>query len=265
MLRHGHCRKGRRRRRSGGVRSGYHHDGARQPRRTQIVLEELAHLPPALADQGEHRDIACGMTCQHGQQARFANAGAGEHPSLCPWRQVAKQLSARTPTSRRGPRRARNVASGGRARTRRAAGPAGSAPCASSGRPSGSSTRPSQASDTTRSRRSACNGPRPEPGGAAGTEPSRAPNGIACASPWRKPTISAGMLWPSRAARSRPSPTQTCPLSPSISTTRPDSPLTRPSICSGAMSRKAARPAAAAPGLWYISLITINPTIDTIS
>ena len=76
-------------------------------------------------------------------------------PRRCPWRQVAKQLSARTPTSRRGPRRARSVASGGGARTRRGASPAGSAPCPSSGRPSGSSTRPSQGSTLTRFRRSA--------------------------------------------------------------------------------------------------------------
>jgi hypothetical protein len=84
-----------------------------------------------------------------------------------------------------------------------------------------------------------------ELGGALpGPSPSRAPNGIACARPWRKPTISAATRLPSRASSSRRSPTQTCPLNPSISTTRPDNPVTRPSTRSGAMSRSPARHAA---------------------
>ena len=119
-------------------------------------------------------------------------------PSRWPWRQVAKQFSARTPRSSRGPSRARCVASGGAARTRRSGGPAGSGPRPSSGRPSGSSTRPSQPSAT---------GSVPPFGSPLrpwswnkaampGPSPSSEPNGIACARPWRKPTISAGTVMP---------------------------------------------------------------------
>ena len=160
-------------------------------------------------------------------------------PSRWPRRHVAKQFSARMPTSSRGPSRARSVASGGAARTRRARGPGGSGPCPSSDLPSGSSTRPSHASATASV---------PPPCGSGwnstvlpGPSRSSAANGMTCAKPWRKPTTSAGISWPSRVSSDRRSPTDTWLLSPSISTTSPDSPTTRPSSRFGMMSRNLAR------------------------
>ena len=60
------------------VRGGDHDHRARQPLGAQIVLEEFPHLAAALADQGEHRDVAGGVARQHGEQRGFADAGAGE-------------------------------------------------------------------------------------------------------------------------------------------------------------------------------------------
>ena len=55
-----------------------------------------------------------------------------------------------------------------------------------------------------------------------GPSRSSAANGMTCAKPWRKPTTSAGISWPSRVSSDRRSPTDTWLLSPSISTTSPD-------------------------------------------
>jgi hypothetical protein len=57
-----------------------HDDRTFKPGLTQVILDELPHLPPALADESQHRDIARGMACQHGEQAGFADAGPGEQP-----------------------------------------------------------------------------------------------------------------------------------------------------------------------------------------
>ena len=55
-----------------------HHDRAGHALRSEVVLDEFAHLPAALADQGEDDDVAFGAERQHRQQGRFADAGAGE-------------------------------------------------------------------------------------------------------------------------------------------------------------------------------------------
>jgi hypothetical protein len=60
------------------VRRGGHDHGARQALGTQIVLEKLADFASAFADQRQDDHIAHGIAGQHGQQARLADAGAGE-------------------------------------------------------------------------------------------------------------------------------------------------------------------------------------------
>jgi hypothetical protein len=166
-------------------------------------------------------------------------------PRRWPWRQVAKQFSARIPRSSRTPRRARAVAPGGAASTDLSSSPTGSGPRLSSGRASGSSTRPSQPSDTASvplpfepTPRSSKNAELPGP------SPSRAPNGIVCASPRRKPTTSAGTRCPSRADKISLSPTETRPPRPSTSTISPERPVTWPSSTTGAISRSLAAHAA---------------------
>ena len=49
-----------------------------QALRAEVVLEELAHLAATLADQGDDADVGGGAAGDHRQQARLADAGAGE-------------------------------------------------------------------------------------------------------------------------------------------------------------------------------------------
>ncbi len=56
----------------------HHDDRARQSGRAEFVLEKLAHLAAALADQRQHRDVAVGMARQHRQQRRLAHPRARE-------------------------------------------------------------------------------------------------------------------------------------------------------------------------------------------
>ncbi len=160
-------------------------------------------------------------------------------PSRCPCRTVAKQLSAPTPRSSRSPSCARSVASGGGARTRRGC-PTGKAPRPSNGRPNGSTTRPSQSSPTG-------NVPprwRVTVAGAPGPIPSSGANGIAWTRPPRIPTTSAWTWSPPRISSTSRSPSDKWPISPSTSTTRPDTPATRPSSRSSGRRARSARQAA---------------------
>ncbi len=79
MLGDRHCRvrglAAQQRRRVGG---GNHDHRAGEPGRSKLVLDELAHLPAALADQREHRDVAGGLTGEHPEQRGLAHAGARE-------------------------------------------------------------------------------------------------------------------------------------------------------------------------------------------
>ncbi len=55
-----------------------HDHGAGETGFAQIVLEELLHLAAALADEADDGDVGGDVTREHGQQHRFADAGAGE-------------------------------------------------------------------------------------------------------------------------------------------------------------------------------------------
>ena len=131
------------------IRGGDDDDRPRQPCRAQIVLEEFPHLAPALADQGEHGDVARGVAGQHGQQHRLADAGTGEQAEPLALAAGGEALSARTPRSSRGPAgRAASRRAARRARGRGNGAGQAAAPRPSSGRPSGSITRPSHSSAT---------------------------------------------------------------------------------------------------------------------
>ena len=60
------------------IRGGDDDDAAPQPLLAQAVLDELARLAAALADQADDGDVRLGMPRQHRQQAGLADAGAGE-------------------------------------------------------------------------------------------------------------------------------------------------------------------------------------------
>ena len=60
------------------VGGGHDDDGVREPFRAEIVLDELAHLTTALADEGDDGGIRVGAPRDHGQQRRLADSGAGE-------------------------------------------------------------------------------------------------------------------------------------------------------------------------------------------
>ena len=113
----------------------------------KVVLDELAHLTAALADQREHRDVGArcpgrsstaGSTCRRRSRRRSPGAGRGRTGSGC-------RSRARPSGSWRVDHRPRRSGCGGRAarrspiRSRRAAGRR------RSGRPSPSRTRPSSA------------------------------------------------------------------------------------------------------------------------
>ncbi len=59
-------------------------DRARESCRPELVLDELAHLPAALTDEGEHGDVACRSPGEHGHERALADAGAGEQPETLP-------------------------------------------------------------------------------------------------------------------------------------------------------------------------------------
>jgi hypothetical protein len=61
-----------------GVGGRHHSDGSGQPLRPKIILQELAHLASAFADQGEHDHIGTGMPRQHGEQSGLADPRPGE-------------------------------------------------------------------------------------------------------------------------------------------------------------------------------------------
>ena len=79
MLGDAHGRVGRLAAQQGrGVGGRHHHDRASQALGPQVVFQELAHFPPALADQGQHGHVALGVAGQHGEQGGLADAGARE-------------------------------------------------------------------------------------------------------------------------------------------------------------------------------------------
>ena len=51
---------------------------ARQPLGAEVVLDELAHLAAALADQADHDHVGLGVAGHHAEQRALADAGAGE-------------------------------------------------------------------------------------------------------------------------------------------------------------------------------------------
>ena len=111
------------------------------------VVEKLAHLAAALADQRDDDGVEIGRARQHRQQRGFADAGAGEHADALAGAERREQVddadAGLDRLARRGrasaPAAARRRAPS-RARRRR------SAPPSSSGRPSASMTRPFQLS-----------------------------------------------------------------------------------------------------------------------
>ena len=60
------------------VGGGDDDDRAGEALGAEVALEELADLTAALADEGEHGDLGVGAAGDHRQQARLADAGAGE-------------------------------------------------------------------------------------------------------------------------------------------------------------------------------------------
>lgn len=168
----------------------------------------------------------------------FPTPEPANRPRRCPSRHVVKAFITRTPRSRRGPRRARNVGSGGDARTGLGDTPRGRAPRPSIGRPSGSTTRPIHPSLTARlwpwpvAEFSPPAGWRPGSGIHAtlpGPSPSVAANVIAWARPARNPTISAIKSRRVRDCSVIRSPTDACCDSPPTSTISPETPEIRPS------------------------------------
>ena len=73
------------------------HDRAGETLGAEVVLDELAHLAAALADQREHRDRGLGAAGDHREQRRLADAGAGEdaHALPAPARHQACRARAR--------------------------------------------------------------------------------------------------------------------------------------------------------------------------
>ena len=155
------------------VGGGDDDDRAGQALGAEVVLEELADLAAALADQRDHRDLGVGAAGDHREQAGLADAGAGHD---------AEALAA---AARRSARR-------GRGRRGRAAGRSGGGSAARGrlvvdddlrqvrratvrrrcGRPRPSSTRPRSSSPTAIRRAApACRdvvaGPQPGGGGRA--------------------------------------------------------------------------------------------------
>ena len=105
------------------VGSGDNHHRTRQPRFSQVVLEELLDLAAALADQSDHVDIRLGKARQHGEQNRLANSGTGKDPNALaaahrekgverpdPEIQLAADPLARMCRRRRGAQRVGNAA-----------------------------------------------------------------------------------------------------------------------------------------------------------
>ena len=61
------------------IGSGHHEDGFRQAFLTKIVLNEFLNFASTLANKTNHRDIALGVSREHGKQHGLANPGAGEN------------------------------------------------------------------------------------------------------------------------------------------------------------------------------------------
>ncbi len=61
------------------------------------ILDEFAHLAPALADQRDHHLVEGVGTRQHGKQRRLTDAGAGEDAETLPEQSGEKMSIARTP------------------------------------------------------------------------------------------------------------------------------------------------------------------------
>ena len=55
-----------------------HDHGAGKTGFAEVVLKEFLHLAAALANEPDHGDVGGDVARQHGQQHRFADAGAGE-------------------------------------------------------------------------------------------------------------------------------------------------------------------------------------------
>ena len=49
-----------------------------RPSSPEVVLDELAHLAAALADEGDHVDVGVGVAGDHAEEGGLADAGAGE-------------------------------------------------------------------------------------------------------------------------------------------------------------------------------------------
>ncbi len=132
------------------VGRGDDHHRPGQPGGAQVVLQELAYLPAALADQGHHGDLRLGPARDHRQQAGLAHPGAGEdaHP-LAP--------AAAAPSC---PGRARRAAA-------ESAPGAGAAPAAARRPPAPGVRRPMSG------RRPAAGPARPGSGRAASVQPGR--------------------------------------------------------------------------------------------
>ena len=62
-----------------GIGRGDDDDRAAKPAWTQIVFDELLHLPAALADEPDDRDVGPGVARKHGEQNRLADARAGKN------------------------------------------------------------------------------------------------------------------------------------------------------------------------------------------
>jgi hypothetical protein len=61
------------------VGGGYDDDRTREPLRSQVVLDELADLPSALADEGDDVHVCRGVARDHAQQGGFPDAASGEY------------------------------------------------------------------------------------------------------------------------------------------------------------------------------------------
>ena len=66
------------------VGGGHHHHRAPEPFRAQVLLEELAHLAAALADQGDDVDVGGGRAGDHAEQHALAHARAREDADALP-------------------------------------------------------------------------------------------------------------------------------------------------------------------------------------
>ena len=202
------------------VGGGDDDDRAGESLRTEVVLEELPDLAAALADQGDDRDVGLAVAGDHRQQARLADAGAGEDAEALAAADGDERVEGAHAEGERGvdPRPAQRVRRGA-GRRRPAAGARGSGP-PSTGRPRPSSTRPSRASP-----RPTVSGPPVACTAAPVRTPCIVPNGMQTRPPSRRATTSAGSAVPSTSTRtaspmaaSRPS---TSRLSPTTRRTRP--------------------------------------------